>query len=1515
MATKLDIRISELSNLTSAQIDNSNDILPIVHKGKTYNIKVKDLFSGYNTGTFKSYWGSIFGDITDQVDLVNALVEKTDATVTSALDARVVTNTTDIGTNTTAIGTKQDDLGFGTSGQVLTTNASVDGVEWKNAGGTGLERLTTDGTNYGWRLVGQDNASYDDIGLDAVDLSIAGTLGKGAGASGRYSTALGYVTEASGNYSSVLGSYAYATGNYSTSLGYATTAQGSRSVAIGQRSSAIANNSITLGEASRTDTSAEYSVAIGYGSWTKANSSVAIGTGSVTNAVNGIAIGNYNKGYTTSVLEIGNGAGTNSTVNAFVVYDDNTATLPASTTNSITNRGAKAIATVEWVQANAGGGGGELVKDGLGYRIDGLSTVTLGAKSVSLSYNSNPAYGASGYNSFTTGYNTNATEAYSTAMGKNSTASGTYSFAIGNYTSASGSVSYAEGRNTYATGYCSHAQGEWSYATGGRSHVEGMFGRSKGFISHAEGSGTHAGDGQSHAEGAVTFVDHKNNYANIIRTSSPSTYVLKSVAGFAVDDELNYANYQNTTYKRFNWSGGGTVTSINTSTKEVTVSGVTLAYPWTNDNAETSDGVGILANWTKVTNVYETQNGLVSHVEGYLNFARGYQTHAEGTQNVALGNYSHVEGRKNKTIGQQSSAGGFNTWAGTNCITHGGNIRSTQYHSATFGYGTVGGYGSVTGGWNNEDGDNWGGLTVGDRNTNRGSYNIVGGRYNGLNSTSSLALGEFNIMGVDTWSSMAIGNSSYVKGKSSAIIGDYSTSVGDNLTSFGHHNVNIGTDRTVLGLYNDNKVDSLLEVGNGVTGTHTFVDTVLTTTGGNWATTSSSITIGVNNFTVDYSILATKLDDYSWWGVDTTTNDRITMDLPATYVAGDSIVIVGLGDSGGWTTYVGVTKSGNKEFYAQDLRTPFVLDNYSGTRTITIYFVPNAWANYKRTGTRTFAPKVRLYSRANTSNALEVYKSGVVSAPSLTDALIDGATDDTLVTKGWVTANAGGGGGGGELVKDGLGYRINGLSDDVLGASAVNLSNGGTATGDFSNAFGNETFATGDYATAFGYGSTASSNYATAFGASTASGEHSTAFGVSVAESKYATSFGTSTASGYYSTAFGSSIASGYYSTAFGKSTASNYYSTAIGLNSEATGWGSFAVGSASTATNYCTLAFGKDNTASEVYSVAIGATTISSGEYSLAFGNTTKSTKDYALSFGNSSEANGTYSLSSGLWTKAENTGETALGVFNNSVVETGSGDGTVLTIGIGTENTARLNAFEVYKNGSVLAPKLETALIIDNKSLVTKEYVDSLGGELVKDGLGYRIAGLSSDILGTNAVNLSHNGQATTSWSFASGYASLATGYNSIAMGSMSEATNNYATAIGRKAYATNQHSISMGRYSTSTGEHSFAQGMWTIADKDYSTALGRYNTAELLSVFEIGIGADDTHRANAFEVYLDGTATLPQATPALITARETSNGQAIPTVEWLLSAEFGNSLPTSTTGLVTGQIWSNGGILTVF
>lgn len=170
-------------------------------------------------------------------------------------------------------------------------------------------------------------------------------------------------------------------------------------------------------------------------------------------------------------------------------------------------------------------------------------------------------------------------------------------------------------------------------------------------------------------------------------------------------------------------------------------------------------------------------------------------------------------------------------------------------------------------------------------------------------------------------------------------------------------------------------------------------------------------------------------------------------------------------------------------------------------------------------------------------------------------------------------------------------------------------------------------------------------------------------------------------------------------------------FAAAFGAGNQATGEGSFVAGQYNKALGNRSTAFGEYAIADGVGSFAVGDSAEAYGSHSQAMGNSTTTIADYSMSIGNSTSttASADSSLASGVNTIANNEGMFVTGFYNTSNLD------TVLEVGVGTNiagTITRKNALSVFLDGTIIAPELTTALITDPKSLVTKEYADSLGG-----------------------------------------------------------------------------------------------------------------------------------------------------------------------------------------------------------
>ena len=266
------------------------------------------------------------------------------------------------------------------------------------------------------------------------------------------------------------------------------------------------------------------------------------------------------------------------------------------------------------------------------------------------------------------------------------------------------------------------------------------------------------------------------------------------------------------------------------------------------------------------------------------------------------------------------------------------------------------------------------------------------------------------------------------------------------------------------------------------------------------------------------------------------------------------------------------------------------------------------------------------------SNALTILKNGTITAPSITNALINTAGNKALVTKEYVDALSAGGSGL-EAINEGggIGWRL-------IGRNPTDYATIGQDAIDFSTSFG-------------GFWPDAG-----------ASGPGSLATGLNNAVTG------------------SSSMAFGFENRADGGS------SLVGGFDSRASGDYSFAIGNDAQALSEGAVAFGLESRASGSYSFATGINSSASGSYSVAFNGEAEGSLAFAIhgkaigdsSFAIGGEAIGVGSIALGN-TVVTGTGSMAVGSYNVDNVN------AAFMVGNGTGLSSRSNALQVLKNGNI--------------------------------------------------------------------------------------------------------------------------------------------------------------------------------------------------------------------------------------
>jgi len=300
---------------------------------------------------------------------------------------------------------------------------------------------------------------------------------------------------------------------------------------------------------------------------------------------------------------------------------------------------------------------------------------------------------------------------------------------------------------------------------------------------------------------------------------------------------------------------------------------------------------------------------------------------------------------------------------------------------------------------------------------------------------------------------------------------------------------------------------------------------------------------------------------------------------------------------------------------------------------------------------------------------------------------------------------------------------------------------------------------------------------------------------------------------------------------------------------------------------------------------------------------------------------------------------------------------DGSIWTIsndGFSTEN-----GLADYPDGTLELKNSVATNVLDRgeKSVLTKEAARLIIGlERIIDGKnsGWRFSGANPDYYGTignDAIDMSVSYDissifgATGDNAIAIGTGGgkrqemVSSGVSSVAIGVACSASADYAIAIGDSNSASAVSTVVIGSDSASNYQFGhiigsncnidtglFASGVNVYlnsinavgigsniisadAAPQAQVLLGAYNIGKDNTVLEVGNGSDK-QQENVIEVYVDGSASLPVSTPSSVAGL---GAKSITTIEFLLSEEFGNMLPTVDPG-IAGKLWNNNGVLSI-
>jgi len=337
----------------------------------------------------------------------------------------------------TATGTGSG-VAYGTSSEATATTNTAIG---RSAKATGREQAVAVG----------NTATASDAYTTAI--------GNGATATASFATALGYKAAATGSSGTALGNGAQA-GYLATALGKGAKATGSTSIAVSDESEASGKTSMAIGNKAKA--SGGNSIAIGVGANSSSSSSIAIGNTTVASGSNGVAVGNKTEATGLQASAFGYESKATASESTAIGYQSTTAssaslsmgrgTIIGSNAQSALAMGYKAYVGVESTPSTAVHDNGVAVsgttKDTPQSYTRYKDTIAIGSEA--------KAYG---YQNIALGAGANAFNDQTVAIGRSAEARGEYSSVLG-YKAA------ADGRAATALGFGARAYGRGAVAIG-----------------------------------------------------------------------------------------------------------------------------------------------------------------------------------------------------------------------------------------------------------------------------------------------------------------------------------------------------------------------------------------------------------------------------------------------------------------------------------------------------------------------------------------------------------------------------------------------------------------------------------------------------------------------------------------------------------------------------------------------------------------------------------------------------------------------------------------------------------------------------------------------------------------------------------------------------------------------------------------------------------------------------------------------------------------------------------------
>ena len=186
---------------------------------------------------------------------------------------------------------------------------------------------------------------------------------------------------------------------------------------------------------------------------------------------------------------------------------------------------------------------------------------------------------------------------------------------------------------------------------------------------------------------------------------------------------------------------------------------------------------------------------------------------------------------------------------------------------------------------------------------------------------------------------------------------------------------------------------------------------------------------------------------------------------------------------------------------------------------------------------------------------------------------------------------------------------------------------------------------------------------------------------------------------------------------------------------------------------------------------------------------------------------------------------------------------------------------------------------------------------------------SGLDTEAIGENSFSGGAYTRSKANQTFSFGWDAYAVGDTATAFGTRTEANGDTSFVAGYECYANGVQTFAAGYQTNAMGDYSAAIGQGTQASSMSMLAVGQYNLDEQDTLFEVGMGLDDSTRDNAIRVSSDGKLQLPKADPQDF---QTDGSMAI-NFDTLQSDIFNDLLPNSDPGQY-GTLYVDNGILKV-